>query len=160
MAGDPRPRPISESHCDRVRQWSSLRVDGELSELEDVLLEKHLGGCADCRSFEAKLRSTAQILRASPVEAPAVAFGRLPRRPAVRFPVSRRLAVAAVAVAAALGSLVGSQLNRPAPLPKQPAPQVSWLTHDLTQLRQLPRQQELKPVAPQHGTGGPPEGII
>jgi hypothetical protein len=70
------------------------------------------------------------------------------------------LAVAAVVVAAALGSLVGSTLNRPATLPTQPAPQVSWLTHDLTQLRQLPRQQQLKPVAPQHGTGGPPEGII
>jgi hypothetical protein len=159
MAGDPRPRPISESHCDRVRQWSSLRVDGELSELEDVLLEKHLGGCADCRSFEASLHSAARVLRTAPVEAPTVAF-RVPRRAAVRFPVSRRLAVAAVAVAVALGSLVGSQLNRPAPLPKQPAPQVSWLTHDLTQLRQLPRQQELKPVAPQHGIGGPPEGII
>jgi len=159
MAGDLRPRPVSESHCDRARQWSSLRVDSELSELEDVLLEKHLGGCADCRSFEANLHSAARVLRASPVEAPAVAFV-VPRRPAVRFPVSRRLAVAAVAVAVALGSLVGSTLNRPATLQKPPVPQVSWLTHDLTQLRQLPRQQQLKPVAPQHGTGGPPEGII
>jgi hypothetical protein len=158
MAGDLRLRPISESHCDRARQWSSLRVDGELSELEDVLLEQHLGGCADCCSFEADLHSAAQVLRTSPVEAPAFAF-RMPARAAVRFPASRRLAVAGLAVALALGSLVGSTLNRPATLPKQPAPQVSWLTRDLNELRQLPRQQ-LKPVAPQHGTGGPPEGII
>jgi anti-sigma factor RsiW len=159
MAGDLRPRPLSESHCDRAREWSSLRVDGELSELEDALLEKHLGGCSDCRSFEADLHATAHVLRTSPVEAPAFAF-RMPARPAVRFPVSRRLAVAAVAVALALGSLVGSMLERPTTPRQQPAPQVSWLTHDLTQLRQLPRQQQLKPVAPQHGTGGPPEGII
>jgi len=159
MAGDLRQRPLSESHCDRAREWSSLRVDGELSEIEDALLEKHLGGCPDCRSFEADLHSVAHVLRSSPPEVSAFAF-RMPARPAVRFPVSRRLAVAAVAVALALGSFVGSMLERPATLRKQPAHQVSWLTHDLTQLRQLPRQQQLKPVAPQHGTGGPPEGII
>jgi Putative zinc-finger len=159
MAGDLRPHPVSENQCKRAREWSSLRVDDELSELEDVLLEKHLGECADCRWFEADLHSAAHVLRASPAEAPVVAF-RVPARPAVRFPVSGRLAVAAVAVAAVLGSLVGSTLDRSSTLHRQRAPQVSWLTHDLSQLRQLPRQQQIKPVAPRHGTGGPPEGII
>jgi anti-sigma factor RsiW len=162
MAGDLRPRAVSESHCDRARQWSSLRVDGELSELEDVLLEKHLGGCPECRSFEADLHSAAHVLRTSPVEAPVVTFG-VPARPAVRFPVSRRVAVAAVAVAAvavaaALGSLVGSTLHRPAARPEPQAPQVSWITDDLADLRQLHRRQYVRPLAPARRGSRPPEG--
>jgi hypothetical protein len=157
MAGDLRPRPLSESHCDRAREWSSLRVDAELSEFEDALLEKHLRGCADCRSFEANLHSAAHVLRTSPVERPAVPF-RVPARPAARFPLSGRLAVAAVAVAAALGSLVGSTLHRPAPRPEPQAPQVSWITEDLTDLRQRHGRQDLRPLAPQPTRSRLPEG--
>jgi hypothetical protein len=157
MAGDLRPRPVSQSQCDRARHGSSLRVDGELSEFEDALLEKHLRGCADCRSFEANLHSAAHVLRTSPVAAPAVAFG-VPARRAVHFPVSRRLAVAGVVVAAALGSLVGSTLHRPVARPEPQGPQVSWLTGDLTDLRQLHRQHYVTPRTPARKGSGPPEG--
>ncbi|HYY32285.1 MAG TPA: zf-HC2 domain-containing protein [Gaiellaceae bacterium] len=152
------PRPAPSGRCDRARQWSSVRADGELSELEEALLEKHLLGCGACRAFDARLRSTTEMLRAAPEEAPSVRF-RVPERVFARFPLGRRLAVAAIAVAAAAGSVVGSTLQGPATHPQKPAPQVSLLTNDLKQLRQLPRGERVQRVAPSE-RGGPSEGII
>lgn len=161
MAGDMRLRPVSGGgRCDRARQWSSLRADGELSELEAVLLEKHLGSCGDCADYDARLRSTAELLRTAPAESAPLRF-EIPAPRAVRFPLSRRLAVAAIAVAAAAGSLVGSTLQRPANRPEAPAPKVAVLTgtRDLDLLRQLPRQQRVTPRPPAHEGSWPPEGV-
>lgn len=58
-------RPSSGQLCERARQWASLRVDGELSELESALLDAHLGGCADCRAFATDLESVTFALRAT-----------------------------------------------------------------------------------------------
>jgi ferric-dicitrate binding protein FerR (iron transport regulator) len=162
MAGDTRLHPVSEGgRCDRARQWSSLRADGELSELEEALLEQHLEHCGECAEYDARLRSTAELLRTAPVEAAAVRF-QIPAERPVRFPLSRRLAVAAIAVAAAAGSLVGSTLQRPATHPEAPGPQVAVLTgtRDLDLLRQLPRQQRVTPLSPARERGSLPEGII
>jgi hypothetical protein len=157
MAGNLRPLPVPRSGpCERSRQWSSLRLDGELTELEQALLEKHLEMCGDCRYFDLQLHSTADLLRTAPAEVPAARFEVSARR--LRLPVSRRLAFVAVVAAAALGSLIGSSLDRPAPSKGQP-PQLSFLNRDLNQLRQLPRQQQ-KPVSPERQPGSPPEGII
>ena len=49
--------------CELARQWASLRIDGELSELEDALLEKHLEGCASCSAFAVRLASTTGSLK-------------------------------------------------------------------------------------------------
>jgi predicted anti-sigma-YlaC factor YlaD len=57
--------------CARARRWISLRLDGELSELEGALLDAHLAFCVDCRSFADTARATAEALRA----------GRLPETP-------------------------------------------------------------------------------
>jgi anti-sigma factor RsiW len=162
MAGETRLHPVSGGgRCDRARQWSSLRADGELSELEEALLEKHLGACAECAEFDARLRSTAELLRAAPAETAALRF-ESPAPRTLRFPLSRRLAVAAIAAAAAAGSLVGSTLQRPASHPQEPGPQVAVLTgtRDRDLLRQLPRQQPVTPLAPTRARGGLPEGII
>jgi predicted anti-sigma-YlaC factor YlaD len=60
--------------CARARFWVSLRVDGECSELEDALLDAHLGGCADCRAFvAAALASTAAVRAASALRDPSPA---------------------------------------------------------------------------------------
>jgi anti-sigma factor RsiW len=160
MAGDMPSRPVlGGARCDRVRQWTSLRVDGELSELEGAVLERHLEGCAECRSFELGLRSAVDLLRTAPAEPSSVRFD-VPAPASARFPVGRRLAVAAVALAAAVGSLVGSTIDRPAPRPQEP-PQVSLLiTKDVQQLRQIPRGKHIVPPAPARVPGEPPEGII
>src|SRR4051812_10073440 len=99
--------------CERARQWASLRIDDELSELEDALLEKHLEGCASCSAFAVRLAATTEAVRAVPLERPAISYPRFERRPVIRLPVGRRVAIVAVAAAAALGAFVGSSLQKP-----------------------------------------------
>jgi ferric-dicitrate binding protein FerR (iron transport regulator) len=146
--------------CERARQWASLRVDGELSELEVGLLERHLESCASCRAFAAGVAATTELVRATPPEKPEIAYSP-PRPRVIRLPVGRRTAIAAIAAAAALGSFVGSSFQRPAP-PPAPAsvPQVSFLTRDLNQLRQLPHQTKKPQPAPARTPGQPPEGVV
>ena len=148
------------SRCDRARQWASLRVDRELSELEDALLEKHLEGCAACRSFAERIAATAEIVRATPPEKPEIVYPPLERRP-IRLPVGRRTAIVGIAAAAALGSFVGSWLQRPAPA-RAPAsvPQVSLLTRDMNQLHQLPHKALRPEPTPVRTPGEPPEGVV
>ena len=54
--------------CDQARSLVSLRLDDELSELEGVLLEAHLGGCPACREFEAETAEATRELREAPLE--------------------------------------------------------------------------------------------
>jgi predicted anti-sigma-YlaC factor YlaD len=49
--------------CARARFWVSLRIDGELSQLEGALLDAHLVRCPDCREFAAGAEFTASKLR-------------------------------------------------------------------------------------------------
>lgn len=156
MAGD----LPGNGHCQRAREWSSLRADGELSELESELLERHLAGCSECAGFEARLGAVTRTLRATPVERSRVAI-ELPRPSRLAIPRQRVLAMAAVIMAAGVGALVGSSLQRPAPsVPAPVSAQVSLLSRDLTQLRQLPRLRHLAPNPSRSVPGGPPEHLI
>jgi predicted anti-sigma-YlaC factor YlaD len=153
---------LEQRRCERARQWSSLRIDGELSELEEALLDRHLEACSDCLSFEDRLRAASSSLRQTPAESPRVPF-RIPTAPRRRIavPTGRRAALVAIAAALALGSLVGSQLHRPASHAGTPEPQVSLLTRsDMNQLRQIPRGRQITPPAPERTPGQPPEGLI
>jgi hypothetical protein len=85
--------------CARARFWASLRVDGELSELEGALLDAHLVRCADCRSFQATAAGSAGLLRDAPLVAPT------PLRVDVLHSPRRALFAAAAAVV-----LVGAAL--------------------------------------------------
>ena len=146
--------------CERARQWVSLRVDGELSELEDALLEKHLEGCASCSTFTAGLVATAEAVRAVPLERPEIEYPRF-ERPVIRLPVGRRVAIVAVAAAAALGAFVGSSLQKPASAPAPSGgPQYRFRT-DQNLLRQLPHQPK-QPASPEptRVPGQPPEGFV
>src|SRR6185369_8594348 len=146
--------------CERARQWASLRIDGELSELEDALFEKHLEACANCSAFAARLASTTEAVRAVPQERPQIDYPRF-ERPAFRLPVGRRVAIVAVAAAAALGAFVGSSLQKPSPAPAPSGgPQLSFRT-DQNLLRQLPHQPK-QPASPEpaHVPGQPPEGFV
>jgi predicted anti-sigma-YlaC factor YlaD len=128
--------------CERARQWSSLRLDGELSELEGALLDSHLARCADCRAFAADTAWIVDALRAAPVE-------RVDARVTVVAPRStRRIHIAAVAatcvlvlLAAAAGSLLGvadqNGSTRTAQSPKRTAMIAS--ADSVDQLRKLRR---------------------
>src|SRR5438105_12157063 len=53
--------------CERGREWISLRLDGELSELAQKMLDSHLARCADCTAFEEQVSEIALKLRTAPV---------------------------------------------------------------------------------------------
>jgi predicted anti-sigma-YlaC factor YlaD len=55
--------------CERARQWTSLRADGELSQLESALLDSHLASCGACRSFAVDVVAATSALRAAPAAA-------------------------------------------------------------------------------------------
>ena len=157
MAGEAHsPR---DGRCERARQWASLRVDGELSELEDSLLEKHLEGCSSCSAFAVGLAATTEAVRAVPLERPEISYPRF-ERPVIRLPVGRRVAIVAVAAAAALGAFVGSSLQKPSPAPAPGgSPQLSFRT-DQDLLRQLPHQTKQPAPTPNRVPGQPPEGFV
>lgn len=94
--------------CDRAREWASLRLDCELSELEGALLDAHLERCAECREFVEEVEVATRALRSAelePLTAPVV----LPRRGVgARTRTFQAVAASAlVLVAAGLGSLFG-----------------------------------------------------
>jgi hypothetical protein len=151
----------SGSVCERAREWSSLRIDGELSVLEDELLERHLGACEACATFEDAMRATAGAMRSAPVARPTRRI-RIPARRATGFSVERRRTAVVAAAALALGALLGSYFDRaPQPAPVDGGSQVSLLTRDVNQLRDLPREAPPAEQAPvPSGPPNPPEGVI
>jgi predicted anti-sigma-YlaC factor YlaD len=91
--------------CERAREWASLRLDGELSELEQALLDAHLARCAGCSAYArdvsgatAALRDAELVLLPEPIALP------FRRR---RAGVSARALQASTAVAAVLAAAVG-----------------------------------------------------
>jgi predicted anti-sigma-YlaC factor YlaD len=101
-------RAILPADCARARQQLSLRVDSELSEFENVLLEAHLARCTDCEEVGQSLSDLTKTLRMAPAEQPSVSFHvrrSRTRRDALRAR-ALRAGSAAAAVAVALTGLV------------------------------------------------------
>src|SRR5690349_16983252 len=86
--------------CERAREWVSLRVDGELSEFEGRLLDRHLARCLDCAAFATDVAGHATLLRETPLTPFRASLTLPPRRRLALHPVS--LAAAAVVAAAAV----------------------------------------------------------
>src|SRR5918992_3297019 len=84
------PHPVS---CERALELASLRLDGELSELERAALGQHLDACARCATAATEIETVTAVVRAAPLERPSRRF-ELPRRPV--SPLARVAAVAAV----------------------------------------------------------------
>jgi predicted anti-sigma-YlaC factor YlaD len=103
--------------CERAREWASLRLDGELSELEQALFASHLDRCTGCSAYAAGVAAATMEMRGAKVE-------RLTRP--IALPLHRRIAFAArafqagtgvaavLAAAVGLGTLFGSS-GRPTP---------------------------------------------
>jgi anti-sigma factor RsiW len=101
--------------CERARSRVSLGLDGELSEVEQALLRAHVGRCAACAAFERDIDVLTQELRAAPLRRPGRAG--IPDRirgTGIRALQVGAVGVAAVVIAAALGSLAGSLKSRDA----------------------------------------------
>jgi ferric-dicitrate binding protein FerR (iron transport regulator) len=146
--------------CDRAREWVSRRLDGELSPLEAELLDRHLEACADCRVFEDDVRWATDVLRLTPQERPSRRVT-LPAPARARL-TGRRLTAVAAAASLAAGALVGALVERPSSQAPATGPtEVSLLSNDVKQLRDLPRTRILSPVQPSPGgSPSPPEGVI
>jgi anti-sigma factor RsiW len=145
------PHPVS---CERARELASLRLDGELSELESAALGQHLDACARCAAVVVDAEAFTRLLRAAPLERPSRRF-ELPKRPA--RPLARVAAVAAVLALAVgfsvLGASIGGGSERRAPTEPQ---DVAVLPEDFGDLRQLPRGGEDGRVpAPRRPVGVP-----
>ena len=101
---------LSPRSCERAREWASLRLDAELSEFEQALLNAHLEKCADCARYVARVETTTGALRAAEWE-PLVTHVTLPvrhRRVVPLRAVSAFAGAAAIAAAVGLGTLFGS----------------------------------------------------
>jgi len=102
--------------CERALQWVSLELDGELSEFESALLERHLERCGSCAASRAEIGGFTRLIRAAPLAVSSSGVT-VPAPPSRRRSLARRAAAAAL-VAAALGAGAGgfALTQRPAPL--------------------------------------------
>lgn len=96
--------------CDRAREWTSLRLDDELSEIESALLEAHLARCDECRGFAAAVSAFTAELRRSPLLAcrrPVTlpARGRATVLTPLRLGAAAAAAVAVIAVTSVLSAI-------------------------------------------------------
>ena len=94
--------------CERAREWISLELDGELSELERGLLRAHVRRCAACSAFAVESRAATRVLRTAALEHPADVLT-APRVPRVSVRgIQAAAAAAAIAVAVGLSSAIGT----------------------------------------------------
>ena len=145
--------------CERAREWASLRLDDELSVLEEEILERHLDFCDACRRFEEGMRLSTARIRSTPLETPTRRVP-VPARSGVVTQYRKRTALAAAA-ALAIGALVGSLVERPGQaVPSESPSQVSFLSRDANDLRDIPRARFMTPVPTPVTPRNPPEGVI
>ena len=96
--------------CERAREWISLDVDEELSELGRARLRRHLARCPGCAAAARELRTLATMLADAPLEQPTSEVEVRPRR---RIGLTRVYAAAAVVATAAACGLAGSLTPEP-----------------------------------------------
>lgn len=133
--------------CDRARQAVSLHLDGELSQLERALLERHLDRCSACAEFAADASALTQELRVAqlvrlerPIELP------LRRRRGYGFAHASAWAAGASVAATvliAVMALPAQQPTAPASAPKNNTYQRT--NQDLRDLRIL-RIAQMRPL--------------
>lgn len=88
--------------CERARSWAALAPDGELSELEQKLLDAHLARCAACSRFSVHVAAVTAGLRDAPLQ-PLPWPVSIPTRR--RQPVYARVRTVGAAAAVALMAL-------------------------------------------------------
>ena len=156
MAG--RDPLIEGGFCDRAREWASLRLDDELSPLEEELLERHLRACDDCRVFENDVRWATDVMRLTAVERPSRQVT-MPARSVRSFRLGRSRTAIAATLALALGAVVGSLVESPRPTEPPVSPsQVSLI--DAQGPNDFPRAKIRLPAPVPTTPRNPPEGVI
>jgi anti-sigma factor RsiW len=103
---------VLSMECEHARKRASLGLDGELSQVEQALLRAHVGRCAACAAFARDVDALTQGIRTTPLVRPLRVSLPTWRRSTGRRVLQLGTAAAAVAIAAALGSLAGSLTSR------------------------------------------------
>jgi len=103
--------------CERARFWVSLRIDGELSELEGALLDAHLARCGACRAVADGFDGAAVLLRSTaqePLPAPVtIGARRTPRRVLATVSVAALLVLGIVAGSVVRGEVSPNAASKP-----------------------------------------------
>lgn len=106
-------------NCDRARAWVSLKLDGELSELEGFMLGSHLARCETCRAFAADAVGLTTALRTAslePLERPVtLPAGHRSMRRVVQFGAAAALVAASVGLGSLFGAIGSGRANAPSP---------------------------------------------
>ena len=100
--------------CERARTQLSARFDGELNQLEDADLRRHLAVCASCSAYEAEVGAFSRMLRTARLDEPEFPiFVPRTRRIAARIQVGAAAAavLATVVFASLSGALNGRDLR-------------------------------------------------
>ncbi|HVM17743.1 MAG TPA: zf-HC2 domain-containing protein [Gaiellaceae bacterium] len=58
---------IRPAACERTRAYVSLRLDGELAELEQRMLDAHLPACSACSAYADDVAAATRAVRATPL---------------------------------------------------------------------------------------------
>src|SRR4029453_14306152 len=87
----------SVTPCDQAREYVSLALDSELTEVERVRLDAHTASCAACRTYVSQREGGTHELRGAEPEQPAYT---------VVLPRTRRLSVRSFQVGAAAAAVV------------------------------------------------------
>jgi len=98
--------------CEQAGQLISLRLDGELSELEQAALDRHLDRCAHCRSTARDFAGIAQLLREAPLVQPQRAIEIVDAQRSRTRMVSRAAGVASLAGVAAVAAVLAVSSSR------------------------------------------------
>lgn len=130
------PRPSLP--CERAREWASLRLDGELSQLESAMLESHLARCATCHDVVSQTEAFTTALRAAPFMALRRPVA-IPRVAAAMRAARVTAAAAVMLVAAGLGSVFATSMPSSATHHAAPAP--ALVDSDDRLLRDMRRDQ-------------------
>jgi predicted anti-sigma-YlaC factor YlaD len=94
--------PFPASDCAQAREAASIRLDGELPELDAARLEVHLRTCRECSTYAGEIEILTAELRAATLERPGNTVV-LPHRR--RVPMRLTAAAAAVVALLAVSSL-------------------------------------------------------
>lgn len=143
--------------CGRAREWSSLRLDGELSDFEGALLDAHLARCAGCRDVSRAMSAITDRLRETALEPLALAVVLPRRRRLVQNHVLLTAAAAVVVTTSGIATaltLGGASRELPGVAPAEISP---GRNSDLTALRAL-RRAQLRPSA-HNGLGSRPRNL-
>jgi predicted anti-sigma-YlaC factor YlaD len=143
-------RPVRPLVCERVRGQLSVGLDGELSQLERVMIASHIERCTACGAYESDVRSFTRALRDAPLEPMArpVVIHRRRRHVGARLQVAAAAAVALAALVGASEALRGQQLNIESPsyVPEGAAAHIKYMTP-----QQWVREQAILARAPRPG---------